>query len=93
MDKLTTNYSLQGANPCLLSHTHNKKEYGYKKYYRMKIANKKMQIIIEGKREDGYIITLPPKQVPNDFSAEFDELHALYKILHQYFKSIKLHEK
>lgn len=59
----------------------------------MKAINKKINIKIEGKREDGYIITLPPKQVPNDFSAEFEELHALYKLLHQYFKSIKLHEK
>lgn len=59
----------------------------------MKKIDKKINIKVEGNRADGYIITLPPKQVPNDFFLNFDEWHAFYKLSHQYFKSIKLHEK
>lgn len=59
----------------------------------MKIKAKKINLVIEGKKEDGYIVKLPPSQRPNDFYLSFDELHAFYKIAHQYFKSIKLHEK
>tara|TARA_R110000868_G_C10925066_1_gene765960 strand:+ start:2387 stop:2566 length:180 start_codon:yes stop_codon:yes gene_type:complete len=59
----------------------------------MKIQNKKTHIEIVGQKSEGYIVKLAPKQVPNDFYVEFEELHALYKLLHQYFKSIKLHEK
>lgn len=79
--------------PIIQIHTHNKKEYGYKKYYRMKKIDKKLNIIIEGERKDGYVIKLPPRQVPHDFHLTFDEWYAFYKISHQYFKSIKLHEK
>lgn len=59
----------------------------------MKKIDKKINIIIEGRREDGYIIKLPPRQVPHDFSMTFEEFYAWYKLAHQYFKSIKLHEK
>lgn len=59
----------------------------------MKKIDKKLNIIIEGERKDGYVIKLPPRQVPHDFHLTFDEWYAFYKISHQYFKSIKLHEK
>lgn len=56
----------------------------------MKKTNKKINIIIEGTRQDGYTIKLPPIQTPNDFQMTFEEYYALYKLSHAYFKSIKM---
>lgn len=56
----------------------------------MKKIDKKINIVIEGSRESGYTIKLPPKQIPNDFSMTFEEYYAWYKISHAYFKSIKM---
>jgi len=52
----------------------------------MKIQNKKVDILIEGKKEDGYTIRLAPKQQPHDFSLSADELEALYKLLKAYYE-------
>jgi len=57
------------------------------KYNRMKLKTKKTNLIIEGKKEDGYSITLPANQRPRDFHMSFDELLELYQILHKYFTS------
>ena len=56
----------------------------------MKKIDKKINIQIVGQKSEGYIIKLPPKQVPTDFYLTAEEYYALYKLSHAYFKSIKM---
>lgn len=51
----------------------------------MKKQDKKLKIEINGKKEEGYIVKLPPTQRPNDFYVSADELYALYKLLKSYY--------
>lgn len=54
----------------------------------MKLQNKKLQIQINGQKKEGYVIELPPKQVPNDFYVTAEELEALYKLLKAYYEKV-----